>query len=84
MAVKKTQWSTFKKTTEKDFSLFLPALYRGLYGEPSIDLTKGGSDGQEERQRKLIYELNTSGKYFAFKEQLKGTFYLFIFFIFCE
>ncbi|GCB66767.1 hypothetical protein scyTo_0007930, partial [Scyliorhinus torazame] len=26
---------------------------------------------QEERKHKLIFELNTSGKYFAFKEQLK-------------
>ncbi|XP_071787792.1 cilia- and flagella-associated protein 70-like isoform X3 [Asterias amurensis] len=29
------------------------------------------NDAQEERKRKLMYELNTSGKYFAFKEQLK-------------
>ena len=29
------------------------------------------NDAQEERRRKLMYELNTSGKYFAFKEQLK-------------
>ncbi|XP_072171577.1 cilia- and flagella-associated protein 70-like [Diadema setosum] len=45
--------------------------FRGLFGDPSTDLTKNNNDVQEERQRKLVYELNTSGKYFAFKEQLK-------------
>ena len=30
-----------------------------------------GADSIEKKQQKLIYHLNTSGKYFAFKEQLK-------------
>ena len=45
---------------------------RGLFGD---ELENGelppGNEPSEERRRKLMYELNTSGKYFAFKEQLK-------------
>ncbi|XP_063957993.1 cilia- and flagella-associated protein 70-like isoform X2 [Lytechinus pictus] len=44
--------------------------FRGLFGDLG-DLSKSSGAAQEERRRKLIYELNTTGKYFAFKEQLK-------------
>ncbi|XP_077996402.1 cilia- and flagella-associated protein 70-like isoform X2 [Glandiceps talaboti] len=46
--------------------------FRGLFADQLIqgDLP-GGTESSDERRRKLLYELNTSGKYFAFKEQLK-------------
>ncbi|XP_071963132.1 cilia- and flagella-associated protein 70-like [Antedon mediterranea] len=46
--------------------------FRGLFAD---QLDNGelpqGNEAVEDRRRKLIYELNSSGKYFAFKEQLK-------------
>ncbi|XP_070577266.1 cilia- and flagella-associated protein 70-like isoform X4 [Ptychodera flava] len=46
--------------------------FRSLFADQLIqgDLPSG-SEPSDERRRKLLYELNTSGKYFAFKEQLK-------------
>lgn len=45
--------------------------YHELFGKQL--LAQGGMDHEtmEEQKRQLNYELNTSGKYFAFKEQLK-------------
>ncbi|XP_069761499.1 cilia- and flagella-associated protein 70 isoform X2 [Narcine bancroftii] len=43
--------------------MFGPKLFEGKLSHEYQD--------QEERKHKLIFELNTSGKYFAFKEQLK-------------
>ncbi|NXU12801.1 CFA70 protein, partial [Pardalotus punctatus] len=45
--------------------------YHKLFGKELPD--QGGIDHEtlEEQKRQLNYELNTSGKYFAFKEQLK-------------
>lgn len=47
--------------------------YRELFGKQLPD--QGALDHKtlEEQKRQLDYELNTSGKYFAFKEQLKVT-----------
>ncbi|XP_015777897.1 PREDICTED: cilia- and flagella-associated protein 70-like, partial [Acropora digitifera] len=46
--------------------------FRQMYGD---DLMKGNlplsNDAMDQRRQKFLYELNTSGKYFAFKEQLK-------------
>ena len=46
--------------------------FREQFGE---GLTSGQepntSEAMETRRQKLVYHLNTSGKYFAFKEQLK-------------
>ncbi|XP_052768283.1 cilia- and flagella-associated protein 70-like isoform X5 [Mya arenaria] len=46
--------------------------FRDMFSE---ELPKGGEnlsqEAMESRRQKLIYELNASGKYFAFKEQLK-------------
>ncbi|XP_015774260.1 PREDICTED: cilia- and flagella-associated protein 70-like [Acropora digitifera] len=48
--------------------------FRQMYGD---DLMKGNlplsSDAMDQRRQKFLYELNTSGKYFAFKEQLKNS-----------
>lgn len=48
--------------------------FRQMYGE---DLMKGNlpqsNDAMDQRRQKFLYELNTSGKYFAFKEQLKNS-----------
>ncbi|XP_032896225.1 cilia- and flagella-associated protein 70 isoform X2 [Amblyraja radiata] len=46
--------------------------YQDMFGRKLIEgkLSHDYQD-QEERKHKLIFELNTSGKYFAFKEQLK-------------
>ncbi|XP_078274401.1 cilia- and flagella-associated protein 70 isoform X2 [Rhinoraja longicauda] len=48
------------------------AEYQEMFGRKLIEgkLSHEYQD-QEERKHKLIFELNTSGKYFAFKEQLK-------------
>eukprot|EP00058_Branchiostoma_floridae_P027859 XP_002613350.1 hypothetical protein BRAFLDRAFT_118737 [Branchiostoma floridae] len=46
--------------------------FRELFGEEFIPGQETPDPRRmEERRKKLIYELNTSGKYFAFKEQLK-------------
>ncbi|XP_072032330.1 cilia- and flagella-associated protein 70-like isoform X2 [Amphiura filiformis] len=46
--------------------------FRGLFGDELDDgKLPQGNEAAEERRRKLMFELNTSGKYFAFKEQLK-------------
>ncbi|XP_066280246.1 cilia- and flagella-associated protein 70-like isoform X5 [Branchiostoma lanceolatum] len=46
--------------------------FRELFGEEFIPGQETPDPRKlEERRKKLIYELNTSGKYFAFKEQLK-------------
>lgn len=48
--------------------------FRQMYGD---DLLKGSlpqsNDAMDQRRQKFLYELNTSGKYFAFKEQLKNS-----------
>uniref|UniRef100_UPI00398E9174 cilia- and flagella-associated protein 70 isoform X2 n=1 Tax=Pristiophorus japonicus TaxID=55135 RepID=UPI00398E9174 len=46
--------------------------YQEMFGRKLVEgkLSQEYQD-QEERKHKLIFELNTSGKYFAFKEQLK-------------
>ncbi|XP_020371487.2 cilia- and flagella-associated protein 70 [Rhincodon typus] len=46
--------------------------YQEMFGQKLTEgkLSQEYQD-QEERKHKLIFELNTSGKYFAFKEQLK-------------
>lgn len=48
--------------------------FRQMYGD---DLMKGNlpqsNDAMDQRRQKFLYELNTSGKYFAFKEQLKNS-----------
>ncbi|XP_051877690.1 cilia- and flagella-associated protein 70 isoform X2 [Pristis pectinata] len=46
--------------------------YQEMFGQKLLEgkLSHEYQD-QEERKHKLIFELNTSGKYFAFKEQLK-------------
>lgn len=48
--------------------------FRQMYGD---DLMKGdlpqSNDAMDQRRQKFLYELNTSGKYFAFKEQLKNS-----------
>ena len=42
-------------------------IFRTMYGD---QMTEHPQDA-EERRRHFLFELNTSGKYFAFKEQLK-------------
>lgn len=48
--------------------------FRQMYGD---DLMKGNlpqsNDAMDQRRQKFLYDLNTSGKYFAFKEQLKNS-----------
>jgi len=46
--------------------------YHELFGKQLPD--QGATDHQtlEEQRRQLNFELNSSGKYFAFKEQLKA------------
>ncbi|NXQ76720.1 CFA70 protein, partial [Quiscalus mexicanus] len=45
--------------------------YRELFGKQLLDQGVMDHETMEEQKRQLNYELNTSGKYFAFKEQLK-------------
>ncbi|NXM39259.1 CFA70 protein, partial [Gymnorhina tibicen] len=45
--------------------------YHKLFGKQLPDQGVIGQETLEEQKRQLNYELNTSGKYFAFKEQLK-------------
>ncbi|XP_059148313.1 cilia- and flagella-associated protein 70-like isoform X2 [Physella acuta] len=45
--------------------------FRDLFGDEIKDEDAQTSEDIESRRQKLIYELNASGKYFAFKEQLK-------------
>ncbi|KAJ8044742.1 Cilia- and flagella-associated protein 70 [Holothuria leucospilota] len=46
--------------------------FRSLFDDQiQTNQLSSNSEALEERKRRLIYELNTSGKYFAFKEQLK-------------
>ncbi len=51
--------------------------YRNILSDESEFLTNGDSDKREtdyeQRRKKLLYELNSTGKYFAFKEQLKNS-----------
>ncbi|NXQ42973.1 CFA70 protein, partial [Catharus fuscescens] len=45
--------------------------YHELFGKQQADQGMMDHETLEEQKRQLNYELNTSGKYFAFKEQLK-------------
>ncbi|XP_038007216.1 cilia- and flagella-associated protein 70 isoform X2 [Motacilla alba alba] len=45
--------------------------YHELFGKQLLDRGVMDHETMEEQKRQLNYELNTSGKYFAFKEQLK-------------
>lgn len=45
--------------------------YHELFGKQLPDQRPLDHETLEEQKRQLNYELNTSGKYFAFKEQLK-------------
>ncbi|XP_056359043.1 cilia- and flagella-associated protein 70 isoform X1 [Oenanthe melanoleuca] len=45
--------------------------YHKLFGKQQADQGVMDHETLEEQKRQLNYELNTSGKYFAFKEQLK-------------
>jgi len=45
--------------------------FRDLFGQELKDGEPQTNEAMETRRQKLIYELNSSGKYFAFKEQLK-------------
>ncbi|XP_071834578.1 cilia- and flagella-associated protein 70-like isoform X3 [Apostichopus japonicus] len=46
--------------------------FRTLYSdEIQNNQLQSNGEAMEDRKRRLIYELNTSGKYFAFKEQIK-------------
>uniref|UniRef100_A0A8C9NFW4 Cilia and flagella associated protein 70 n=1 Tax=Serinus canaria TaxID=9135 RepID=A0A8C9NFW4_SERCA len=45
--------------------------YHELFGKQLLDQGVMDHETMEEQKRQLNYELNTSGKYFAFKEQLK-------------
>ncbi|CAM9689464.1 unnamed protein product [Lampetra fluviatilis] len=46
--------------------------FRAMFPEWSgVEGPQDDPEGQEKRKRRLLYELNSSGKYFAFKEQLK-------------
>uniref|UniRef100_A0A8C3VD84 Cilia and flagella associated protein 70 n=1 Tax=Catharus ustulatus TaxID=91951 RepID=A0A8C3VD84_CATUS len=45
--------------------------YHELFGKQQADQGVMDHETLEEQKRQLNYELNTSGKYFAFKEQLK-------------
>lgn len=50
----------------------LPLLYRDNEVFEDLKKTMESASGPKEEQRQaLLYELNSSGKYFAFKEQLK-------------
>ena len=52
--------------------IFKALLHREHFGD-SLGGTGGvnNTEAMEERRQKLVYQLNSSGKYFAFKEQLK-------------
>ncbi|XP_055881107.1 cilia- and flagella-associated protein 70-like isoform X2 [Biomphalaria glabrata] len=45
--------------------------FREHFGDQFKDNEPQSSEDMEARRQKLVYELNSSGKYFAFKEQLK-------------
>ena len=46
--------------------------YRSLIGDTIPDeASLNNQKDIEERRRRLIFELNSSGKYYAFKEKLK-------------
>ena len=48
--------------------------YRGLFGqilEEKGELPNSGGEGFEERKCQLLYSLNTSGHYHAYKEHMK-------------
>ncbi|XP_064600847.1 cilia- and flagella-associated protein 70-like [Liolophura sinensis] len=45
--------------------------FRDLFGDQLQDGQPQTDESMEARRQKLLYELNSSGKYFAFKEQLK-------------
>ncbi|XP_058672094.1 cilia- and flagella-associated protein 70 [Ammospiza caudacuta] len=45
--------------------------YHELFGKQLLEQGVMDHETMEEQKRQLNYELNTSGKYFAFKEQLK-------------
>ncbi|XP_035827894.1 cilia- and flagella-associated protein 70 isoform X2 [Aplysia californica] len=45
--------------------------FRDLFGNELKEGEPQTNEAMEARRQKLIYELNSSGKYFAFKEQLK-------------
>ena len=47
-------------------------MFRSLIGDAIPDeVSLNNQKDIEERRRKLIFELNSSGKYYAFKEKLK-------------
>ncbi|KAL8611122.1 hypothetical protein ACOMHN_064412 [Nucella lapillus] len=45
--------------------------FREMFGEEMKTEATQTNEAMEERRQKLMYHLNSSGKYFAFKEQLK-------------
>ncbi|XP_050397153.1 cilia- and flagella-associated protein 70 [Patella vulgata] len=45
--------------------------FRGTFGNEETSGELNSNEDMETKRQKLIYELNSSGKYFAFKEQLK-------------
>ncbi|KAL3873547.1 hypothetical protein ACJMK2_036646 [Sinanodonta woodiana] len=45
--------------------------FRDMFGDDFKSLETVSVESMESRRQKLLYELNSSGKYFAFKEQLK-------------
>ncbi|XP_039248406.2 cilia- and flagella-associated protein 70-like [Styela clava] len=46
--------------------------FRNLFGEEILDSEEPQNpEKQEERRKQLLFKLNSSGKYFAFKEQIK-------------
>ncbi|CAL1530492.1 unnamed protein product [Lymnaea stagnalis] len=47
--------------------------FRDLFGDQVKDNETQSVEDMEARKQKLVYELNSSGKYFAFKEQLKNS-----------
>ena len=49
--------------------LCLFSMCRDMFGVPSS--SANGPDELEERRRKFLFSLNSSGKYYAFKEDLK-------------
>ncbi len=52
--------------------LLLCTLHRSLYGdEIAEDVLENTTEANEERRKKLIYHLNKSGHYHAYKEHLK-------------
>lgn len=47
--------------------------YKGMFGSEALEIPEGAVRQEEvaERHRKLVFELNRSGKYLEMKERLK-------------